>query len=123
MAPVFLMVLPGVVARSLFSDELAAAGTNEALPILMKRLLPPGVLGLNLAATVAACMSSLDSVFTAAASLFCLDLYRGWLRPAASPHEVGRDCAISEVCNALSAPYNHCRWSASARPSARCSRC
>lgn len=44
----------------------------------MKRLLPPGLLGLNLAATVAACMSSLDSVFTAAASLFCLDLYHGY---------------------------------------------
>jgi hypothetical protein len=29
---------------------------------MMKRLLPPGLLGLNLAATVAACMSSLDSV-------------------------------------------------------------
>eukprot|EP00315_Gephyrocapsa_oceanica_P007475 CAMPEP_0185286224 /NCGR_PEP_ID=MMETSP1363-20130426/2142_1 /TAXON_ID=38817 /ORGANISM="Gephyrocapsa oceanica, Strain RCC1303" /LENGTH=641 /DNA_ID=CAMNT_0027882023 /DNA_START=25 /DNA_END=1947 /DNA_ORIENTATION=+ len=87
-APVFLMVLPGVVARSLFSDELAAAGTNEALPILMKGLLPPGLLGLMLAATVAACMSSLDSVFTAAASLFCLDLYRAHLHPSAGEAEL-----------------------------------
>ena len=62
--------------------------TNQALPLMMKRLLPPGLLGLNLAATVAACMSSLDSVFTAAASLFCLDLYHGYLRTNATEAEV-----------------------------------
>jgi len=125
--PMFLMAYPGIIARKLFDAELYPANgiatPNQAFPLLLQHTLPPGLLGLNLAAAVAACMSSLDSVFTAAASLFCLDLYRGWLRPAASPHEVGRDCAISEVCNALAAPYNHCRWSASARPSARCSRC
>ena len=64
--------------------------TNEALPLMMKRLLPPGLLGLNLAATVAACMSSLDSVFTAAASLFCLDVYKQHLRPAATEAELVR---------------------------------
>jgi SSS family transporter len=53
-APVFLMVMPGLVARKLFDEELAVVGTNEALPLMMKRLLPPGMLGLNLAATVAA---------------------------------------------------------------------
>ena len=71
LTPIFLMVLPGIVARALFADELAG-NTNSALPLMMKRLLPPGILGLMLAATVAACMSSLDSVFTAAASLFCV---------------------------------------------------
>ena len=97
--PVFLMVMPGLVARRLFDDELLRVDNstgvptlkrewNEALPIMMKRLLPPGLLGLNLAATVAACMSSLDSVFTAAASLFCLDLYHGYLRKNASEREL-----------------------------------
>ena len=55
------MVLPGIIARRLYPAELLGR-TNEALPLMMKRLLPPGLLGLNLAATVAACMSSLDSV-------------------------------------------------------------
>ena len=35
------MVLPGIVARALFADELAG-NTNSALPLMMKRLLPPG---------------------------------------------------------------------------------
>ena len=78
--PVFLMVMPGIAARKLFAAELAGLGCppkcNEALPLMMTSLLPPGLLGLMLAATVAACMSSLDSVFTAAASLFCLDVYK-----------------------------------------------
>ncbi|KAL3924848.1 MAG: hypothetical protein SGPRY_003798 [Prymnesium sp.] len=89
--PVFLMVFPGIVvrpARKLFAEDLLAVGCppkcNGALPLMMTRLLPSGLLGLNLAATVAACMSSLDSVFTAAASLFCLDLYKVYLRPDAS---------------------------------------
>lgn len=88
--PVFIMVVPGVCARRLFDAELGCVagggcpGSNEAYPLLLKNLLPPGLLGLNLAATVAACMSSLDSVFTAAASLFCLDIYRPHLRPAAT---------------------------------------
>ncbi|EOD08067.1 hypothetical protein EMIHUDRAFT_249229 [Emiliania huxleyi CCMP1516] len=97
---------PGIIARKLFDAELYPAnGTatpNQAFPLLLQHTLPPGLLGLNLAAAVAACMSSLDSVFTAAASLFCLDLYRGWLRPAASPHEAF--CALLAVLTLLWLP-------------------
>ena len=108
------MVMPGLVARRLFDDELrtggpdGAADWNEALPLMMKRLLPPGLLGLNLAATIAACMSSLDSVFTAAASLFCLDLYHGYMRTSATERElvmVGRAfCALLAVVTLLWLP-------------------
>ena len=50
--PVFLMVFPGLVARRLFDAELNAMGTNQALPLMMTRLLPPGLLGLNLATII-----------------------------------------------------------------------
>ncbi|KAL1507346.1 hypothetical protein AB1Y20_008192 [Prymnesium parvum] len=110
--PVFLMVLPGIVARKLFAEELSAVGCppkcNEALPLMMTNLLPPGLLGLNLAATVAACMSSLDSVFTAAASLFCLDIYKVYLNPSAEERKlvaVGRVfCAVLAICTVLWLP-------------------
>lgn len=88
--PFFVMVVPGIMARRLYSSELHPDGrlqSNLALPVLMKRLLPHGVLGLMLAATLAACMSSLDSVFTAAGSLFCLDIYRPYFRPGATERE------------------------------------
>ncbi len=105
--PVFLMVLPGIIARRLYSSEVRA-DTNAALPILMKHLLPPGMLGLMLAAVVASCMSSLDSVFTASASLFCLDVYRPYIRPRSSDAElvrVGRYlCAALSVVTLLWLP-------------------
>jgi Na+/proline symporter len=105
--PIFIMVLPGVAARKLYGAELAG-DTNQALPLMMARLLPPGMLGLMLAATVAACMSSLDSVFTAAASLICLDLYRPYVRPHATEREfvlVGRlSCAALAVLTLLWMP-------------------
>ena len=105
--PVFLMVLPGIIARRLYSSEVRA-DTNAALPILMKHLLPPGMLGLMLAAVVASCMSSLDSVFTASASLFCLDVYRPYIRPQSSDAElvrVGRYlCAALSVVTLLWLP-------------------
>jgi Na+/proline symporter len=53
-------------------------------------MLPPGLVGLLVAATLAAAMSSIDSVATAGASLFCLDIYRPFINPQASPrHLVG----------------------------------
>jgi len=103
---VFLIVLPGVIARHYFSDALLDS-PNEVLPVMMKQLLPPGVLGILLAAMIAACMSSLDSIFTAAGSLVCLDLYRP-LRPSASEQElvtVGRVlCLVLAVLSLLWLP-------------------
>ena len=110
-SPFFIMVVPGIIARRLFSAELHPNGflqSNLALPVLMKRLLPHGVLGLMLAATLAACMSSLDSVFTAAGSLFCLDIYRPYFRPGATEREfvlIGRLlCVILGVVTLLWIP-------------------
>lgn len=104
--PVFIMVIPGIIARRLYPEELE--DSNQALPVMMKRLLPSGVLGLVLAATIAACMSSLDSVFTAAASVFCLDLYKPYWKPGASDRElvrVGRIfCALLALVTLLWMP-------------------
>ena len=53
-------------------------------------------------------MSSLDSVFTAAASLFCLDLFRGYIKPDASEKQivlVGRCfCGVLAVLTLLWLP-------------------
>ena len=109
LTPIFLMVLPGIVARALFADELAG-NTNSALPLMMKRLLPPGILGLMLAATVAACMSSLDSVFTAAASLFCIDLWKGvgHARGASSSPSAASSASSSPSSRSCGSPSSSC---------------
>ena len=46
------------------------------------------VVGLLVAATLAAAMSSIDSVATAGASLFCLDIYRPFIKPDATEQQL-----------------------------------
>jgi SSS family solute:Na+ symporter len=84
--PVFIFVLPGVIATALYPD-IAAGGTDHAYPALVARLLPVGIKGLVLAALLAALMSSLSSVFNSCSTLITWDVYRK-LRPAAPDREL-----------------------------------
>jgi len=80
--PVFLFVLPGVIAAALYTDVRAGA-SDHAFPALVTRLLPIGLKGLVLAGMLAALMSSLASVFNSCSTLITWDVYRK-LRPAAT---------------------------------------
>jgi SSS family solute:Na+ symporter len=77
--PVFILVLPGLIAKALYSD----VNGDNAYPLLVTRLMPPGLSGLMVAALLAALMSSLSSVFNSCSTLLTMDVYRK-LRPAAS---------------------------------------
>jgi len=77
--PVFVLVLPGLIARALYPDIKG----DEAYPTLVVRLLPPGVIGLMVAALLAALMSSLSATFNSASTLVTFDVYRK-LNPSAS---------------------------------------
>jgi SSS family solute:Na+ symporter len=87
--PLFIFVLPGVVAQALpASGQLDLGAPDEALPALVTTLLPAGLRGVVVAGLLAALMSSLSSVFNSCATLVTLDLYKP-LRPTASePHLV-----------------------------------
>ncbi|HXF95042.1 MAG TPA: sodium:solute symporter [Gemmatimonadales bacterium] len=84
--PVFIFVLPGVIAAALYPD-IAAGGEDQAYPALVARLLPAGLKGLVIAALLAALMSSLSSVFNSCSTLITWDVYRK-LRPAAGEREL-----------------------------------
>jgi SSS family solute:Na+ symporter len=71
--PVFILVLPGLIAKALWPD--AVTGDN-AYPMLVKRLMPPGLSGLMIAALLAALMSSLSSVFNSCSTLITMDVYK-----------------------------------------------
>jgi solute:Na+ symporter, SSS family len=77
--PVFILVLPGLMARALYPD----IDGDQAYPALVVRLLPSGMTGLMIAALMAALMSSLAATFNSASTLITLDVYQR-LRPAAS---------------------------------------
>ena len=81
--PVFIFVLPGIIAAGLYADVRAEGGADAAYPILVTRLLPVGLKGLVLAGMLAALMSSLASAFNSCSTLLTWDVYRKW-RPDAS---------------------------------------
>ena len=93
--PVFILVLPGMIARVLYPD----ISGDDAYPALVVRLLPPGLTGLMIAALMAALMSSLAATFNSASTLITLDVYQR-LRPAAPERRlvlVGRLSTVAMV--------------------------
>uniref|UniRef100_A0A8C5RFT2 Solute carrier family 5 member 2 n=1 Tax=Laticauda laticaudata TaxID=8630 RepID=A0A8C5RFT2_LATLA len=99
--PMFLMVMPGMMSRILYPDEVACiipdkckqiCGTevgcsNIAYPKLVVSLMPNGLRGLMLAVMLAALMSSLASIFNSSGTLFTMDIYKR-LRPQAKEREL-----------------------------------
>src|ERR1700746_2757198 len=79
--PVFMLVLPGIMAYALFRDQLKTP--DFAYPTLVLNLLPVGLVGLVMAALLAAVMGAMSSVFNSASTLVTLDFYKK-LRPDAS---------------------------------------
>jgi SSS family solute:Na+ symporter len=91
----FIIVIPGIIAYILYSDELTRS--DMAYPMLIQRLLPAGLGGLIFAALLAAIMSSLDSMLNSAATIFTVDIYDRHLRPQASQSHlifVGRTSTV-----------------------------
>ena len=87
--PLFMIVMPGMISRVLYPDEVACATpeicvqvcdsksgcSNLAYPLLIMRLLPEGLRGLMVAVMLAALVSDLTSIFNSASSLFTMDIY------------------------------------------------
>ena len=80
--PVFLMVLPGVMAFALYRDEIGDEN-NNTLMILMDKLLQPGFMGLFAAGLLAALMSTVAAALNSTATLASSDILKR-LRPDAS---------------------------------------
>ncbi|HOQ89633.1 MAG TPA: hypothetical protein PLX03_05790 [Candidatus Hydrogenedentes bacterium] len=96
-----LMFFPAMAARQ-FLPNLDDAG--HVYPLLCTVLLPPGIMGLAVAAMFAATMSTLSSDYNVCASVLTNDVYRRLFRPRASERElvvVGRALTILVGLSAL----------------------
>lgn len=91
--PVFLLVLPGLIAKALYPEITG----DEAFPTLVNRLLPSGFKGMVVAALLAAVMSSLSATFNSASTLITFDFYKR-LRPQATE---SRLVAVGRITTAL----------------------
>ncbi|TPP57400.1 Sodium:myo inositol cotransporter, partial [Fasciola gigantica] len=99
--PLFIIVIPGMISRTLFPDIIAcASGTdclricgqqngcsNLAYPKLVVGIMPSGLRGLMLAVMSAALISDLTSIFNSASTLFAVDIYKRF-RAAATDKEL-----------------------------------
>lgn len=91
--PVFVLVLPGLIAFALYPQLFTtnANGTvtngDIAYPTLIVNLLPSGLVGLMVAALLAALMGGMASVFNSASTLVTLDFYKR-VRPNASEKQL-----------------------------------
>lgn len=101
--PVFITVLPGMVARALSElcksdntvfpewcdwDVNSGKNTDEAYPLLVVRQFPSGLKGLMMASFLAAMMSSLSSVYNSASTVFTYDIYqRFWYPEGDAPQQ------------------------------------
>ncbi|MBD3628471.1 sodium/solute symporter [Cyclobacterium sp.] len=72
--PVFIMVVPGILAFALFRQEIGA-DTKSVLPMMINQLMPVGLKGLMLAALLAAVMSSVAAAINSCSTLIVYDVF------------------------------------------------
>lgn len=103
--PVFMLVLPGLIALALYRDLFSFGPKGEVLngdiayPTLVINLLPSGLVGVMIAALLAALMGAMSSVFNSASTLVTLDFYKK-VHPDASERRlvnVGRLATVAMV--------------------------
>jgi SSS family solute:Na+ symporter len=90
LTPVFIFLVPGMVAFALTHDPSASFHTNgdAAYTSLVAQILPHGLRGMVACAMIVALMASLGSKFNASATLVTMDFFREWYPNATGRTEV-----------------------------------
>jgi len=113
--PVFVLVLPGLIAFALYPQlfhvvDGKVTNGDIAYPTMIVNLLPPGLVGLMIAALLAALMGAMSSVFNSASTMVTLDFYKKF-RPAATESQLvffGRVATgVMVLLGLLWVPYIH----------------
>lgn len=93
--PVFILVLPGVIAYVLFKD-IIGTDANQAFPVMINQLLPVGLKGIMAATLLAALMSTIAAALNSSATLVAIDIVKR-LNPSTTDRmqiKVGRISAV-----------------------------
>ena len=72
-----LVLFPGLIAIVLIPG---LEDGDKALPLMVKKLLPPGLIGLMFSAFFAGLMSSIDSMLNSTATLWTKDIYEKYIK-------------------------------------------
>ncbi|MBE2215303.1 MAG: sodium/solute symporter [Opitutaceae bacterium] len=94
----FAIVIPGIISAQLNAGRLLSP--DQAFPMLIATLVPPGLVGFILAAIAGAIVSTLASMINSASTLFTMDIYQRLLdrgAPQARLVLVGRVATVVAV--------------------------
>jgi len=106
----FLVIVPGMIAIALLNSHdslfsLPTKGTgydyDMVIPMLLKRYLPTGVLGLGLTALMASFMSGMAGNVTAFNTVWTYDIYQSYLVPGKSDKHYLRVGQITTIVGVL----------------------
>jgi SSS family solute:Na+ symporter len=100
--PVFILVFPGVIAYVLFKDVIGT-DANQALPVMIDKLLPTGLKGIMAATLLAALMSTIAAALNSSATLVAVDIVKRF-KPSTSDKQqikIGRIAAIAVMLLAM----------------------
>ena len=101
----FLVIVPGIIALGLTLQPNPGAAPllpkladgsydyNMALPLMMSRYYPAGLLGLGLTALLASFMSGMAGNVTAFNTVWTFDIYQSYIRPRAERRALSLDGA------------------------------
>ncbi len=95
-----VMVIPGIIV---LTHDPSISDPDTALPILIRDILPTGILGIFFAAFLAAFMSSVDSCLNSSATLWTRDIYMQFFKPNESDRHyliVGRFLTVVFIIGA-----------------------
>ena len=81
----FAVVVPGIIA---LAHNPNVGDADKAMAVLIRDIMPPGLLGIFFGAFLAALMSSVDSCLNSAATLWTKDIYQRFFRPQATDHHL-----------------------------------
>lgn len=108
----FLVVTPGLLAIVLLEPLSSQADRlnsyNMALPLLIEKFYPPGMIGLGLTALLASFMSGMAGNATAFTTVCTYDIYQAYLNPNASDRHyvlVGRATTILGILISIGTAY------------------
>lgn len=97
----FFLVLPGIIAAEMFG---AGIGNGDfAYAKLVETVLPTYLVGFFAAVLLGAIISSFNGGLHSASTLFSIDIYRSWLRPAAQEGEMLKAGKIFGIAVCLAA--------------------
>ena len=98
-----IIILPGVIGFYYYGDSLFK-NQDMIYPELIKKVFPVGLIGIFAAIVMGAVLSTFNSVLNSAATIFSIDLYKGYFNPKSSDKRLVQ---VGKITSTIPVSYTH----------------